>query len=286
MSSSTTPSDRLQLRLDSSGSAWRRLLFGLLLCGWITAGAASAQDPSVLKGFQPDENFILEVNGERDEGAEIYVQQRLPAYLVLPSKASSPVLLVPRTKQVQAVHIMKMTRRPDGFLDLAPDAVYASRGQFELEGTDLVFEIDGTRYTLKDKPALLGLKVAADLKEYADSYVTLAQSYTPSADALSKLEAEDREILVRVYFGSWCPFCQRYLPRMVRVADELAGSKSKVAIDFYGFPQDFSQDSTARTMNIRSVPTGVVFIDGKEAGRIQSEEWQAPEKAVVEILGG
>jgi thiol-disulfide isomerase/thioredoxin len=150
----------------------------------------------------------------------------------------------------------------------------------------LVFTVDGTRYTLKDKPALLGLKIAKDLKEYADNYRTLAESYTPAADAIAKLEAEDREVLVRVYFGSWCPFCQRYLPRIVRVADELAGTRSKVAIDFYGLPQDFSGDSTTRTMNIRSVPTGVVFIGGKEAGRIQSDQWQAPEKALVAILGG
>jgi thiol-disulfide isomerase/thioredoxin len=264
---------------------WRRILFAAVLWACITGGAAVAQDPSLLKGFQPDENFVLEVNGVRDKAAEIFVQQRLPAYLVLPSQASSPVLLVPRTKQVQAVHIMKVTKRPDGYIDLAPDAIYAAKGQFTLEGTDLVFEVDGTKYALKDKPSLLGLLQAAGLKDYSDSYSSLAASYTPSADALSKLKAEKRDVQVRVYFGSWCPFCQRYVPRMVRIADELAGSSSKVAIDFYGLPKDFSADSTTRTMNIRAVPTGVVFIDGKEAGRIAADAWQAPENSLIEILG-
>jgi thiol-disulfide isomerase/thioredoxin len=266
--------------------SWRRALLAAALWGWIASGVVAAQDPSLLKGFRPDENFILEVDGERDTAAEIYVQERLPAYLVLPSQASSPVLLVPRSKQVQAVHIMKVTKRPDGYLDLAPDAVYASKGQFELVGADLVFEVDGKRYALKDKPALLGLMQAADLKEYANSYATLAERYTPAADALAKLEAETRDVQVRVYFGSWCPFCQQYLPRMVRVVDELADSATKVKIDFYGLPKDFSGDSTTRTMNIRSVPTGVVFIDGKEAGRLQSQAWQTPERSLVEILGG
>ncbi|HVS14592.1 MAG TPA: thioredoxin family protein [Thermoanaerobaculia bacterium] len=272
--------------LPTCGAPWRRALLAAALWGCIAGGVAVAvaQDPSLLKGFRPDENFILEVNGERDEGAEIYVQQRLPAYLVLPSQASSPVLLVPRSKQVQAVHIMKMTKRPDGYLDLAPDAVYASKGQFQIEGSDLVFEVDGKRYALKDKPALLGLMQADGLKEYAASYETLAGSYSPSTEALARLKAETRDVQVRVFFGSWCPFCQQYLPRMVRVADELEGSK--VAIDFYGLPKDFSGDSTTRTMNIRAVPTGVVFIDGKEAGRIQSQEWQSPERSLVEILGG
>jgi thiol-disulfide isomerase/thioredoxin len=179
---------------------------------------------------------------------------------------------------------MKVTKRPDGYLDLAPDAVYASKGQFTLDGTDLLFEVDGIQYALKDKPSLLGLMQAQGLKDYADSYSTLAQSYAPSADALSKLKSETRDVQVRVYFGSWCPFCQRYVPRMVRVAEELAGTK--VAIDFYGLPKDFSADTTTRTMNIRAVPTGVVFIGGKEAGRISSDEWQAPESTLLEILGG
>lgn len=278
MLSPSIPSD------PTAGTTWRRLAAALLLFGWVVA--ASAQDSTMFKGFKPDENFILEVNGEVDKAAEIYVQQRLPAYLVLPSKSSTPVLLVPRTKQVQAVHILKITKRDDGYLDLSPDAVYASKGQFDLRGTDLVYAVDGVSYTLKDKPTLLGLQIASDLKEYSDNYRSLSEAYEPSADAMSKLEAESREVLVRVFFGSWCPFCQRYVPRVVRIADELKGTDSSVAIDFYGLPKQFSADATTRTMRIESVPTGVVFIDGKEAGRIRSEDWQSPEKAIVKILGG
>lgn len=247
-------------------------------------GAASlAQDTSMLNGFQSTHDYVLEIDGVVDAAAEIYFQQRLPGYLLLPSKHSTPMLLVPRTREVRAVHIMKISRQPTGSLDLAPDALWKSLGQFELDGADLKFAVDGKSFALRQKPPLLGVKQATDLEAYDKRYRELATSYEPAGDALRALGAEKRDVRVRVYFGSWCPFCQQYLPRMVRVVRELADSG--VAIDFYGLPREFSQDEITRTMNIRAVPTGVVYVDGKEAGRIQGEAWRAPESALQKILG-
>ena len=63
----------------------------------LAASAVAAQDVSLLKGFQPTSDYVVEIDGSRDAAAEIYFQQRLPGYLVLPSKLSTPVLLVPPT---------------------------------------------------------------------------------------------------------------------------------------------------------------------------------------------
>jgi thiol-disulfide isomerase/thioredoxin len=257
------------------------VVLGVMLLGFPGA-SVRAQNASMLSGFQSTHDYVLEIDGAVDTAAEIYFQQRLPGYLLLPSK-STPLLLVPRTREVRAVHIMKISRQSTGALDLAPDALWKSLGQFELRGTDLEFTVDGKRLVLRQKPPLLGIKQAADLEAYDKRYRELATSYEPVAEALRALGAEQRDVRVRVYFGSWCPFCQQYLPRMVRVVHEL--QSSRVAIDFYGLPRDFSQDEITRTVNIRSVPTGVVFVDGKEAGRIQGEEWRAPETALRKILG-
>lgn len=248
-----------------------------------TAMPGRAQDASVLQGFQATTDYELAIDGAVDTAAEIYFQQRLPGYLVLPSKHTTPFLLVPRSRDVRAVHVMKISRAASGGLDLTPDALWKSLGQFQLDGTDLVFTADGKRFVLRQKPPLLGLKQATDLEAYDPKYRQLASSYQPVADAMRALGAERRDVKVRVYFGSWCPFCQQYLPRMVRVVRDL--QSAKVGIDFYGLPRDFDQDQITRTMNIRSVPTGVVLIDGKEAGRIQGEDWRAPERAIQKILG-
>ena len=256
-------------------------LLALALLAALPLGAQGAD--SLFQGFQPSADYVLEVDGELDRGAEIYYQQRIPAFLVLPSKLSSPLLLVARTKAVQSVHIMKIAKKSDGSLDLMADAVFASKGQFEIDGTSLLFAVDGTSFVLRDKPPLLGLRAGTDLETYSESYQRLSDSYSPADSVLAALRAQTREVHVRVYFGTWCPFCQRYVPRMMKVADEIAGSKVK--IDFYGLPRQINEDPVARQANVSSVPTAVVYVDGKEAGRLQSEDWRAPERALEKLLG-
>ncbi len=247
-------------------------------------GALGAQgSDSLFKGFEPTGDFVLFVDGQVDQTAGIYQQSRIPAFLVLPTQSSSPFLLVPRTKAVQTVHIMKITKQANGDLDLAADAVFEQSGEFRLDGTALLFEVDGHSFRLADKPPLLGLHRGAELSGYSPSYARLADEYQPAASSLAALRSETRDVHVRVYFGSWCPFCGRYVPRIVRVAREIAGSKVK--IDFYGFPPGISGDPVAAQAKINSVPTGVVFVNGREVGRLQSDDWNAPEKSLERLLG-
>jgi hypothetical protein len=74
------------------------------------------------------------------------------------------------------------------------------------------------------------------------------------------------------------------VPNAVRVAEELAGSK--VRFQFYGLPHGFSGEPEATKYGITGVPTAIVFIDGKEAGRIEGTRWLQPEVAIRDILKG
>ena len=70
---------------------------------------------------------------------------------------------------------------------------------------------------------------------------------------------------------------------VMRIARELAGSKVK--IDFYGLPHGFSNDAQAQRFNVKSVPTGIVFMNGKEVGRISADGWAAPEATLAKLVG-
>ncbi len=272
-------------RLDRSIPNCRLFAGALVLAvaaGVVVSGPLAAQSDSLFQGFTLVDDFFLEVDGSEDKTAEVYFQRSIPAYLVLPTGVNSPLLIVPRSRAVQSVNLMKVTKQADGTLDLAADAAFASKGAFQLDGTTVRFDADGKSYALKDKPPLLGLHPAKGLEEYSKNYVTLAKSYTPSAEAMKAIASDDRDVHVRVYFGSWCPFCKRYLPRLVRVAND--NTNSKVKIDFYGLPTGISSDSVARQMNIKSVPTGVVFVDGKEVGRLSQNDWETPERAISQLL--
>ena len=247
----------------------------------VTALPARAQD--AIRGFQKTGEYLLMVNGKVDKGAEVYLNTSVPAYLVIPTALPSPVLLTPRAGTVETVSIMKIAKQQDGSADLLAGARLASQGKFKLDGERVLFTSEGKPASLNPKPPLLGVKKAADLKAHSPEYVRTAQGYKPNAQAIATIKKQAQPVRILVFFGSWCPHCREHLPFLMKVEDEIKGSK--VQVDYYGIPRDF-KDPEVKRLNVRSVPTAVVYVNGKETGRIQGDEWSAPEAALNRILGG
>ena len=138
---------------------------------------------------------------------------------------------------------------------------------------------------LKERPPLLGLHPGSDLTRYDPGYAFRSQRYSPSAPVMRAVrEGATQPVRVRIFFGSWCPFCQQKVPMAIRLARELQGSKVK--IDFYGLPHGFANDPQAQRYGVKSVPTGIVFLNGKEVGRISADGWAAPENTLRNLVSG
>jgi thiol-disulfide isomerase/thioredoxin len=245
------------------------------------ARAQGVPSDSLLRGFQPIGEYTLVVDGKPVPAAEIYQNERVPAILILTSALSSPVMLTPRAGSVETVNLMKVAKQKDGSVDLLADAVLAPAGQFKTEGEKVSFTYQGKQVRLDPKPALLGVKTNADLKAYLPDYVRGARIYTPNSAAIADLKKKSTPVTVRVFFGSWCPHCRQHVPMLLRVEDEVKNPKIK--FEYFGLPRDFN-DPEAKKVGIRSVPTGIVYVNGKEVGRIISDGWNAPEVLLNKIL--
>lgn len=260
-----------------------------LLAGPVQRLAEAQAVDSVLRDFLLTGDYVLAVEGKDVPTAEIYQAERVPAYLIISSALSSPVLLSPRTGVTETVPIMKVSRRSNGTAaDLLADADLKDQGRYQInqETGAVSFTVDGKKASLRPRPPLLGLRNAAALKSYSPDYVRGAQAYTTDKTTIAALKKETRPVKVRVFFGSWCPHCKKHVPMLLRVQDEIQGSK--IQIEYYGLPQGpaFSQDPEVKRLGISGVPTGVVFVNGKEVGRIKNEGWGAPERALREVLSG
>jgi thiol-disulfide isomerase/thioredoxin len=263
---------------------FRRAVSGLLVaaavCTAFPAHGQGAPSDSVLRGFQPTGDYILLVNGQADAKAQVYVNRSLPAYLVLPSTLS-PILITPRAGTVETVQLLKVAKQKDGSVDLLADADLRPQGKFTLAGERVDFSSEGKKLSLSPKPPLLGLKKAADLKAHTPDYVQSAKKYTPNAQSLAALKKQAKPVRVLVFFGSWCPHCKEMVPHLLRVEDELKGSK--IQFDYRGIPRDF-KDPEVTKLNIREVPTAIIYINGQEVGRLVRNDWNTPEVVLSKVL--
>ncbi|HEV7786803.1 MAG TPA: thioredoxin family protein [Thermoanaerobaculia bacterium] len=258
-------------------------VLALLAVPFVAHAQGVIPSDSVLRGFQPSGEFVLIVDGVPVPAAEIFQSEKVPGILILTSALPSPVLLSPRTNQVQTVNLMKVSKQKDGSVDLLADAVLSPAGQFTTEGENVSFAFQGKKVRLNSRPALLGVKSNADLKGYLPDYVRGARNYTPNAAAVADLKKLGTPVTVRVFFGSWCPHCRQHVPLLLKVEDQV--QNPKLRFEYYGLPRDFN-DPEAKKAGIHSVPIGIVYVNGKETGRITGEGWSSPEVLLDRIVTG
>ena len=249
------------------------------------ASNAQMMADEVLRDFKINGDFVLELDGNVLKSSEVFFSERAVAYLVMAPELASPVMISPRARSVQSVHLMKVIKKQGGgAVDILADAELVPLGSFTLQGTNVVFSIDGKGAKLMPKPWALGRHNAERLKKSNPEYAFQATQYTPGAQHLEALRNQSKEVKVMVYFGSWCPHCKRMVPRILRVAEELAGSK--VDFEFYGLPSPLTDDPEAKRADVHGVPTMLVFVDGKEAKRFDGNGLQVPEASIRQAVGG
>lgn len=257
------------------------------LAGALLAAAPAAAwrvgADNVLRDFERTGDYVLIVEGKQVP-AEIYFSQRAAAILIISSSFPSPVMLSSGSGSVTTVNLMKVAKKPDGSIDLLADAQLAPQGLIEIADEENHFKVDGRSATLATALPLLGLRRAEEVTAHNPEYVPRAAAFAPNPQAVARLKREARPVTVRVFYGSWCPHCRELVPRVVKLEQVLKGGK--IRFEYFGLPRNFGTDLPAKQNNIRGVPTAIVYVNGKEIGRITGNAWTAMESSLVTLLSG
>jgi len=253
--------------------------------GLLVAPLARADEgPVTYEGFLPSGQYVLFLDGAQVEGAKIHLSAGNYAYLVLADVFDVGVLVMPRRGCVEHVAASEIHGHEDGTLDVVKQSVPCSLGAFRLEGSHVVFQVGERQARLQPKPPLLGLRSAAELFHHSPEYLRNARAYTPDPTLVAALRASTTKPRIEVFFGSWCSFCNRFLPCVLRVEQELAGTG--VEFVYRGLPPPpaawVSPDAVQN--GVKKLITGILTVDGKEIGRIVGNDWIQPEKALTRYL--
>ena len=259
-----------------------------LLAALVAAPLAAQAVPADahFRGFQPDGDLILSIGGQEQPKAEIFLAEAARAYLVISSELPSPILINAAAKSVETVDLMKVSRQIDGSIDLLADAALESAGTYTIreKEKDIAFTVAGKALALKQRPWMLGKHSGSELLASNPGYQRGARNYTPDAAILKRLKGHKEAVRVLTFFGSWCPHCKAHLPMLLKVEQGLAGSR--IQFDYYGLPSPFDSEPEAKSHDIAGVPTAILYVDGKEIGRIPNSQWSNPEVALDLQLNG
>lgn len=259
----------------------RRLTFPLALgLAFATTLPAQELDPR-FRDFEPTGDFIFKVDG-KEVPAEIYQSEVARSILVVSAAVPSTALFNIQTSQLESVAKDGYVKSSDGDIDFKADAVITPVVSFTIGEKGPVLTWAGKAVELALRDSLTGLQTRADLVAYSPAYGQKAKQYQPPADFLAALKGEKRAVRVRVYFNSKCQVCKQMVPKAMKLEELLAGSK--MTFEYYGFPDRFTDDPLSEQANVHSVPTAVVYVEGKEVGRITGGSWKLPELTLKNLL--
>jgi thiol-disulfide isomerase/thioredoxin len=121
---------------------------------------------------------------------------------------------------------------------------------------------------------------------YSTWYLKGFDDYQLNTDAINKLlEINKEDIKIKIVMGTWCPDSRREVPRFMRVLDAWQFPVAKVT--FIGVDDaKLSPVGEYVKLEIRRVPTFIIYKNNIEAGRIIENPATSLEQDMVNILTG
>lgn len=108
------------------------------------------------------------------------------------------------------------------------------------------------------------------------------QAYKPDTAAVRILKGMDTSLYVMIFAGSWCADTQKELPIFFKVAEAAGINNSHIGV----LMVDKNKQSAyfnVNAMEIRHIPTFIVYRNGKELGRIVEKTEVSMEADLLKI---
>lgn len=121
--------------------------------------------------------------------------------------------------------------------------------------------------TTKREPLQIEKRVEGQPATVLDEYVRndagfmrVYEAYRPDLELLKRVREQMSQARMVAISASWCPDCRRNVPRMARISQHLPDWQFEI------YPRE--DEERAKALDIRAIPTFIVYQDGREIGRI------------------
>ena len=138
-------------------------------------------------------------------------------------------------------------------------------------------------------PALAGQDLTGpvgreDILAHSPAWQDGVSAYSPDPAAIEKLRGLTSAVRIEVFLATWCRDSVAHVPAFFKVLD-LAGS-SGLEVSYVALPRAREDRAPyCGDREIERIPTFIVFVGGREAGRIVETPETSVEADLVRILG-
>ncbi len=125
-----------------------------------------------------------------------------------------------------------------------------------------------------------------DIKEVDSNFPWFSEGYylyQPDTTIIKKLSDKGIKLSFIVFGGTWCGDTKRELPRFYKITDQANIKKEKITLYFLNHDKK-SPEKLEKKYKIHSIPTFIIFDNGKEVGRIVESPQNTLEKDLLEVI--
>lgn len=115
-------------------------------------------------------------------------------------------------------------------------------------------------------------------------YQRAYNKYMPDEKIMQQLSAREDVVEVIAFYGIWCRDSRREIPRLLKVMDTLAQNDGDFYLQLVPINREHKRLDRGRPLQLMVTPTLVVYINGREVGRIEERARPDTESALLRIL--
>ncbi|WP_051313490.1 thioredoxin family protein [Sporocytophaga myxococcoides] len=125
-----------------------------------------------------------------------------------------------------------------------------------------------------------------DIKDVDANFPWFSEGYNlykPDSTVIKSLSNNGSKLTFIVFGGTWCGDTKRELPRFYKITDQANIKREKIALYLLNHDKK-SPEKLEKKHKIHSIPTFIIFVNGKEAGRIVESPHNSLEKDLLEVI--
>ena len=235
-----------------------------------------------------------------DTTRDVYIDNELD-HDVQVLNADAPSRLVLISSKLQSAIVLNVsentvnTTAKDAFRFAADRTTATSDSTAEMKVIGKFTRVDGPIYffvveskpvVIRSHPGATGELTQDKLWETVPVWRAVMKNYEPNSSAVGQIKSIQKDTMVTLAFGTWCPDSKNYVPRLLKALR--AAANDKIHIKLIGVDNQFREPvAIVQPRRITNVPTVIVERDGHEIGRIvETPAAKTMEEDLASILQG